>query len=92
MIDTTAIPDPEQDFEGCLSALADAYVEAVRDLTPRQREDFHLHSSAAHLARMIELKAPDCMVDLAERTLMRRLRKRRAARRSAGPDLAPLSV
>lgn len=77
------LDDFEVNFEGALSALADEVMREIEAIPLEQRSDFFTACRAARLARMIEIRAPDCIVEREEKLLARDLRARAKARRQS---------
>ena len=75
------LDDFEMDFEGALSALADEVLKEIQAIPEDQRSDFFTARRAARLARMIEIRAPDIIIEREEKILARDLRARAKARR-----------
>ncbi len=74
--------DFETDFDGALSALVAEAEREIAAIPEKDRDDYFTAEAAKRLARVIEMKAPDCLVEMIEKSLARRLRRRAKARRN----------
>jgi hypothetical protein len=75
------IPDPGEDYEGCLDALmARAIAQAdkmeAEGWSDLQVNAYYLQNAVAHLQKMRELDAPDCIIEGAQKSIARLEKKR----------------
>ena len=75
------LDDFERDFEGAISALVAEAEREIAAIPEAERDDYFTAEAAMRLARCIEMKAPDCLVEMIEKSLARKLRRRAKARR-----------
>lgn len=79
----THIPDPEEDFEGCIKALYDSVQNEIEGMTEEQKDEHFLMSSVDHLLKMYELDAPRCILKMAHESHNRHLRRLRDRARAS---------
>ena len=58
--------DFETDFDGALSALVAEAEREIAAIPEKDRDDYFTAEAANRLARVIEMKAPDCLVEMIE--------------------------
>lgn len=63
------IPDPGDDFEGCIQGLIDQVTKEIEAVPKEDRPNYFLRRRAEYLAKMIELRAPKFLIRLAIETL-----------------------
>jgi hypothetical protein len=82
------IPDPAQDFDGCIAALVEQAIAEVEGMTEAQQDEHYLCRAIEHAIRCYQLDAPDILIRMANARMhkhLRRLRDRtRAKRRESG--------
>jgi FKBP-type peptidyl-prolyl cis-trans isomerase (trigger factor) len=76
------IPDPGEDFDGCIKALYDQVAEEIAGMTEEEQEEHFLTRSIDHLVRMYELDAPRFLIKMAHDGLNKKLKALRARMRS----------
>ena len=81
-----SIDDLTSDFDAALARMGDEAIKEHDAIPPDQREAYYLASAASSLARLIELKAPQIILDGAEDRLARMLARRKRARSGRRPD------
>ena len=77
----TDLDDFETDFNGALADLVAAAEREIAAIPEAERDDYFTAEAAKRLARCIEMKAPDCLVEMIEESLAKKLRRRAKARR-----------
>ena len=75
------LDDFEADFDGAILALVTEVEREIAAIPEKDRDNYCTAEAAKRLARVIEMKAPDCLVEMIETSLARRLRRRAKARR-----------
>jgi hypothetical protein len=73
------VPDPADDFDGCIDALVKNAIAEVGAMTPEQQDNHYLCRAVEHAIRMHQLDAPQMLIDLANRRMhhhLNRLRRR----------------
>lgn len=76
------VDDLMTDFDAAIARMVEE-AKAEHDAIPEaERSDFYLRSAALHLARLLELKAPRAVIEMAEDSLASKLRRRKRARRA----------
>ena len=82
---TVTADDFETDFDASLQKLADEHIAHIASLclSPEDLKAYYLQTASQRLGRLLEIKAPDVIVDLAIQTLLKRLEARKADRADA---------
>ena len=68
------------DFEAAIERMYEEAKAEYDAMPTEEREPFYLRKSALGLARLLELKAPQIIIDMAEDRLAESLARRKAAR------------
>lgn len=83
----THIPDPEDDFDGCIAALYDQAARGIaleiEGMTEAQQDEHFLMKSIEHLVTMYELDAPRLLIKMAHESLNKKLRRLRDRSRAS---------
>lgn len=56
------VPDPEENFEGCINGIVDQVVSELEKIPEEERDLYWLKTKCEHMARLIDLKAPDILI------------------------------
>lgn len=63
MTSYSQIPDPEEDFEGCVSALAEQALREIMSVPEKLRPTYLVMRAAARLHRFVSLDAPEFITE-----------------------------
>lgn len=80
------LDDFERDFDGAIQAMIEEAEREIAAIPEAEREAYFLAEAAKRLARGIEMRMPDCVVEIFEKSLSRRLRQQAKARRNGHPE------
>lgn len=66
-------PDPEQDFEGCVTSLVDKALKEIVEVPEAERQEWFVMKAASRLHRLKQLNAPLYIIEREKRVLQHRV-------------------